>query len=52
MIMAPRNESPLSQKANPYSLNFSRPILSLKILFVENPNKLYSQIYSFIHVLP
>ena len=46
MIMTPRNKSPLSQKANPYSLNFSRPILSLKILFVENPNKLYSQIYS------
>ena len=52
MIMAPRNESPLSQKANPYSFDFSRPILRLKILFVENPNKLYSQRNFLIHVLP
>ena len=52
MIMAPRNESPLSQKANPYSFDFSRPILSLKILFVVNPNKLYSQIYSLYMSYP
>ena len=37
MIMAPRNESPLSQKANPYSFDLSRPILSLKNPFCCKP---------------